>query len=171
MTLALFIVAAIAIPLVALRGRSLRRCFESQLAALIVFAGIAAFGRVLRIEVDPYLTLVAAGALLPRHPASASSRSPTTSAGAPNRAFLIAAIGYAVDDPAPAAHADRRRRAVLPADDGVARPRSRSRSRRISIATWRTPTPAAPISCRSPAIRADRTASSTRGTSRSCRSC
>ena len=57
----LFIIATIAIPLVALRGRSLRRCFEVQLAALIVFAGVDAFGRVLRVDVDPYLTLVGAG--------------------------------------------------------------------------------------------------------------
>ncbi len=91
----LFIVAAIGIPLVALRGRSLKRCFESQLAALIVFAGLAAFGRVLRIDVDPYLTFVVAGALFLAIPLGflAFADEPRWSA---NRAFVIAAIGYAL---------------------------------------------------------------------------
>jgi hypothetical protein len=95
MKLAFFIVAAIAIPLVALRGRSLRRCFESQLAMLIVFAIIAAFARVLRIEVDPYLTFVAAGALLLTIPLGFLAFAADVRWSA-NRAFFIAAIGYAV---------------------------------------------------------------------------
>jgi hypothetical protein len=91
----LFIVAAIAIPLVALRGRSLRRCFETELAALIVFAGIAAFGRVLRIDVDPYLTLVAAGVLFLAIPLGFIAFADEILWSA-NRAFVIAAIGYAL---------------------------------------------------------------------------
>jgi len=91
----LFLAAAIAIPLVALRGRSLRRCFETQFAALIVFAGIAAFGRVLRIEVDPYLTLVAAGVLFLAIPLGFLAFADEIRWSA-NRAFVIAAIGYAL---------------------------------------------------------------------------
>jgi hypothetical protein len=92
---ALFIAAAIAIPLVALRGSSLRRCFESQLAMLIVFALLAAFGRVLRIEVDPYLTLVAAGVLFLAIPLGFLAFADEIRWSA-NRAFVIAAIGYAL---------------------------------------------------------------------------
>ena len=95
MKLALFIVAALAIPLVALRGRSLRRCFETELAALLVFAGLAAFGRVLRVEVDPYLTLVAAGVLILAIPLGFIAFADDVKWSG-NRAFVIAAIGYAV---------------------------------------------------------------------------
>jgi len=91
----LFFAAAIAIPLVALRGRSLRRCFETELAAAIVFAGIAAFGRVLRIDVDPYLTLVAAAILLLSIPLGFLAFANEVRWSA-NRAFVIAAIGYAL---------------------------------------------------------------------------
>ena len=91
----LFIIAAIGIPLVALRGRSLRRCFESQLAAVIVFAGIAAFARVLRIDGDPYLTLVAAGILFLAIPLGFLAFADEIRWSA-NRAFVIAAIGYAL---------------------------------------------------------------------------
>jgi hypothetical protein len=91
----LFIIAAIAIPLIALRGRSLRRCFETELAALIVFAGVAAFGRVLRIDIDPYLTLVAAGVLFLAIPLGFVALAGETRWSA-NRAFVIAAIGYAL---------------------------------------------------------------------------
>jgi hypothetical protein len=91
----LFIAAAIAVPLVALRGRSLRRCFEAELAMLIVFAGVAAFGRVLRIEVDPYLTLVAAGILFLAIPLAFLAFADEIRWSA-NRAFVIAAIGYAL---------------------------------------------------------------------------
>jgi len=91
----LFIAAAIAIPLVALRGRSLKRCFETELAALIVFAGIAAFGRVLRIEVDPYLTLATAGVLFLAVPLGFVAFAEEIRWSA-NRAFVIAAIGYAL---------------------------------------------------------------------------
>jgi hypothetical protein len=91
----LFIVAAIGIPLVALRGRSLRLCFESEIAALIVFAIIAAFGRVLRIEVDPYLTLVGAGVLFLAIPLGFLAFADDVRWSA-NRAFVIAVIGYAL---------------------------------------------------------------------------
>src|SRR5437763_3884127 len=95
MKLALFIVAAVAIPLLGLRGRSLQRCLECQLALALVIAGLAAFGRVLRIDLDPYLALVAAGAMIVAIPLGfiALADDPRWSA---NRAFLIAAIGYAV---------------------------------------------------------------------------
>ena len=91
----LFILAAIAIPLVALRGRSLKRCFETELAALIVFAGIAAFGRVLRIDVDPYLALVAAAILFLSIPLGFLALADEIRWSA-NRAFVVAAIGYAL---------------------------------------------------------------------------
>jgi len=90
-----FFAAAIAIPLVALRGRSLRRCFETELAAVIVFAGIAAFGRVLRIEIDPYLTLVAAAILLLSIPLGFLAFANEVRWSA-NRAFVIVAMGYAL---------------------------------------------------------------------------
>jgi hypothetical protein len=94
MSLTLFIVAALAIPLFALRGRSLRRCLECELAAVLVVAGLAAFGRVLRIDVDPYLTLVAISVMILAIPLGfiALGREIRWSA---NRAFVIAAIGYA----------------------------------------------------------------------------
>jgi hypothetical protein len=91
----LFIVAAIGIPLVALRGRSLKRCLETELAVLIIFAGLAAFGRVLRVEVDPYLTLVAAGVLFLAVPLGFLAFADEVRWNA-NRAFVIAAIGYAL---------------------------------------------------------------------------
>ena len=95
MKLILLIVASLAIPLIGLRGRSLRRCFECELAALLVFAGLAAFGRVLRVEVDLYLTLVAAGTILLAIPLAFIALGDDVRWSA-NRAFLIAAIGYAV---------------------------------------------------------------------------
>jgi len=91
----LFIAAAIAIPLVALRGRSLRRCFESQFVELIAFAVLAAFGRVLRIDVDPYLTLVAAGVLFLAIPLGFLAFADEIRWSA-NRALVIAAVGYAL---------------------------------------------------------------------------
>jgi hypothetical protein len=95
MTLTLFVVAAIAFPLVALRNRSLYRCFESQLAALVVFAGLAAFGRILHADADPYLLLVAAGAILLAIPLGFLAFGDDVRWSA-NRAFVIAGIGYAV---------------------------------------------------------------------------
>src|SRR5258706_5066529 len=95
MKLALFIVAALAIALIALRGRSLRRCFECELAAVLVFAGLAAFGRVLHVDVDPYLTLVGAGTIILAIPLGFIALAEDVRWSA-NRAFLIAAIGYAV---------------------------------------------------------------------------
>jgi hypothetical protein len=95
MTPALFIVAVLAIPLIALRGRSLRRCLECELAAVLVFAGLDAFGRVLRVDVDLYLTLVTAGALLATIPLAFIALGDNVRWSA-NRAFLIAAIGYTV---------------------------------------------------------------------------
>ncbi|HSY49402.1 MAG TPA: hypothetical protein VLC46_11365 [Thermoanaerobaculia bacterium] len=95
MKLALFIVAALAIPLIALRGRSLRRCFECELGAVLVVAGLAALGRVLRIDVDPYLALVAAGAIIIAIPLGFLAFADDVRWSA-NRAFAIAAIGYAV---------------------------------------------------------------------------
>jgi hypothetical protein len=95
MKLALVIVAAIAIPLIALRGRSLRRCFELELAVIVVFAGLSAFGRVLRVDVDPYLTLVAAGVIILAIPLGFIAFADEVRWSA-NRAFVIAAIGYAV---------------------------------------------------------------------------
>jgi len=95
MSLTLFIIAALAIPVIALRGRSLRRCFECETGAVLVVAGLAALGRVLRIDVDPHLTLAAAGAVVLAIPLAFIAFADDIRWSA-NRAFVIAAIGYAV---------------------------------------------------------------------------
>jgi hypothetical protein len=95
MKLALFLIAAVVIPLIALRGRALRRCFACELGAVFVFAGLAAFARVLRVDVDPYLTLVAAGVILLAIPLGFIALADEIRWSA-NRAFAMAALGYAV---------------------------------------------------------------------------
>lgn len=95
MNLPLAIAAALAISLAALRGRPLRRCLELELAALLVFAGLSAFGRVLRVDVDPYLIFVAAGTAILAIPLGFVTFTNELRWSA-NRAFVIAAIGYAV---------------------------------------------------------------------------
>jgi hypothetical protein len=95
MKLALFIVAALAMPLVMLRGRTLRRCLGTQLGAAIAFAILWAHGRVLHIDVDPYLVLVTFGVIVLAIPLAFLSFADDVRWSA-NRAFLIAAIGYAV---------------------------------------------------------------------------
>jgi hypothetical protein len=95
MKLALFIVAALAMPLVVLRARALRRCLSTQLGAVIAFAILWAYGRVLHIDVDPYLVLVAFGAIILAVPLGFLAFADDVRWSA-NRAFLIAAIGYAV---------------------------------------------------------------------------
>ena len=64
MILALFAAVAILVPLLMLRNRALWRCLGCELAALLVFGALAAFARVLRVSVDPYLAMVAAGAVV-----------------------------------------------------------------------------------------------------------
>ncbi len=95
MNLPLAIAAALAMSLAALRGRPLRRCLESELAALVVFAGLSAFGRVLGVDADPYLIFVAAGTIILAIPLGFIAVSGAVQWSA-NRAFVIAAIGYAV---------------------------------------------------------------------------
>ncbi len=95
MKLALFIVAALAIPLAVLRGRSLRRCLECELAAALAVAGLAAFGRVLHVDADPYLTLLTAGGIILAIALGFVALGHDVRWSA-NRAFVIAAIGYAV---------------------------------------------------------------------------
>ncbi|HEX3069016.1 MAG TPA: hypothetical protein VHX14_10610 [Thermoanaerobaculia bacterium] len=95
MKLALFIAAALAMPLVALRGRALKRCLGTQLGAAIAFAFLAAYGRVLLIDVDPYLVFVVFGVIILAIPLAFLSFADDVRWSA-NRAFLIAAIGYAV---------------------------------------------------------------------------
>ena len=95
MNLPLLIAAALAISLTALRGRPLRRCIECILAAVLVFAGLAAFGRVLRVDVDHYLMLVAADTIILAIPLGFITFTNEVQWSA-NRAFVIAAIGYAV---------------------------------------------------------------------------
>jgi hypothetical protein len=95
MNLPLAIAAALAMSLAALRGRTLRRCLESELAALLVFAGLSAFGRVLGVDADPYLIFVAAGTVILAIPLGFIAVSGAVRWSA-NRAFVIAAIGYAV---------------------------------------------------------------------------
>ncbi len=94
MKLALFIVVSLAIPVIALRGRSFRHCLECMLGAVVLFAGLAAFGRVLRIDVDPYLTVVVAAVLLLAVPLGFLAFAAEVRWSA-NRAFVIAALGYA----------------------------------------------------------------------------
>ena len=95
MNLPLAIAAALAISLVALRGRQLRRWLGFELGALLVFAGLSAFGRVLHVDVDPYLLFVAAGTAILAIPLGFIAVSGEVRWSA-NRAFVIAAIGYAV---------------------------------------------------------------------------
>ena len=64
MILALFAAVAILAPLLMLRGRALWRCLGCELAALLVFGALAALARMLRLEIDPYLAMVACGALV-----------------------------------------------------------------------------------------------------------
>lgn len=95
MKLALFIVAALAMPLVVLRARALWRCLSTQLGAAIAFAILWVYGRVLHIDVDPYLVLVAFGVVILAIPLAFLAFADEVRWSA-NRAFLIAAIGYAV---------------------------------------------------------------------------
>jgi hypothetical protein len=95
MKLALFIVAAFAMPLVALRARALRRCLGTQVGAAIAFTILWAYGRVLHIDIDPYLTLVTFGAIILAIPLAFLAFADDVRWSA-NRAFLIAVIGYAV---------------------------------------------------------------------------
>jgi len=94
MKVALFIVAALAMPLLALRARALRRCLGTQLGAVIAFAILWAYGRVLHIDVDPYLALVTFGVVTLAIPLAFLAFADDVRWSA-NRAFLIAAIGYA----------------------------------------------------------------------------
>lgn len=64
MILALFAAVAILAPLLMLRSRALWRCLGCELVALLVFGALAAFARMLRVEVDSYLAMVAAGAVV-----------------------------------------------------------------------------------------------------------
>ena len=95
MKLALVIVAALALPFIALYGRARRRCLGTELGAALVFAGLAAFGRVLHVDVDPYLVLVTFGAIVLAIPLVFIALADEVRWSA-NRAFFIAAIGYAV---------------------------------------------------------------------------
>jgi hypothetical protein len=62
MILALFAAVAVLAPLLMLRDRALWRCLGCELVALLLFGALAAFARMLRVEVDPYLAMVAFGA-------------------------------------------------------------------------------------------------------------
>ncbi|MEK6375122.1 MAG: hypothetical protein AABO58_20815 [Acidobacteriota bacterium] len=64
MIVALFAAVAILAPLLMLRDRALWRCLGCEAGALLVFGALAAFARVLRVSVDPYLAMVAAGAVV-----------------------------------------------------------------------------------------------------------
>ncbi len=95
MNFPLAIASALAISLAALRGRALRRCLELELAAILVFAGLTSFGRVLHVEFDPYLLSVSAATAIVAIPLGFIALSGEVRWSA-NRAFVIAAIGYAV---------------------------------------------------------------------------
>src|SRR5437016_1486059 len=64
MIVVLFAAVAVAAPLLMLRRRALWRCLASEIVAVLVFGALAAFARVLRVSVDPYVALVAAGAIV-----------------------------------------------------------------------------------------------------------
>lgn len=64
MIAALFAAAAILGPLLMLRPRVLWRCLGAELVAALVCVALAAFARMLGVEVDPYLGLVACGAVV-----------------------------------------------------------------------------------------------------------
>src|SRR6266446_2505239 len=95
MNLPLAIAAALAISLAALRGRTLRRCLEFELGAILVLAGLTAFGRVLHVDFDPYLLFVAGVTAILAIPLGFIAVSGAVRWSA-NRAFVIAAIGYTV---------------------------------------------------------------------------
>jgi hypothetical protein len=95
MKLTLFIVAALAMPLLVLRARALCRCLGTQLGAAIAFATLWAYGRVLHIDVDPYLASVTFGVIILAIPLAFLAFADEVRWSA-NRAFLIATIGYAV---------------------------------------------------------------------------
>ncbi|MEA2236519.1 MAG: hypothetical protein QOC81_1243 [Thermoanaerobaculia bacterium] len=95
MKIALFIAAALALPLIALRGRALRRCLGTQTGAALAFAALVPYGRVLHIDVDSYLVLVTFGAIVLSIPLAFLAFADEVRWSA-NRAFLIAAVGYAV---------------------------------------------------------------------------
>ena len=60
----LFAAVAVAAPLLMLRARALWRCLASESVVVIVVAALALFARVLRVAVDPYVAMVAAGAIV-----------------------------------------------------------------------------------------------------------
>ena len=64
MSAALFIAAAIANPVLMLRGRALRRYFAVAGGGVLVFAFLALAARPLQIEVDSYLAFVTLGVLI-----------------------------------------------------------------------------------------------------------
>lgn len=64
MILGLFAAVAVLAPLLMLRDRALWRCLGCELAALLLFGALAAFARLLRVEVDPYLAMVACGTVV-----------------------------------------------------------------------------------------------------------
>jgi hypothetical protein len=64
MTTALFAAVAVLAPLLMLRSRALWRCLGTELVAVLVFGALAAFARPLGVAFDPYLALVAAGAIV-----------------------------------------------------------------------------------------------------------
>jgi hypothetical protein len=60
----LFAAVAVLAPLLMLRRRALWRCYASELVIVLVAGALVAFARLLRVSVDPYLALVAAGAIV-----------------------------------------------------------------------------------------------------------
>ncbi len=64
MIVALFAAVAVAAPLLMLRRRALWRCLAAELVIVLVAGALAAFARVLRVEVDPYIAMVATGAIV-----------------------------------------------------------------------------------------------------------
>src|SRR5437588_11853244 len=64
MIVVLFAAVAVGAPLLMLRRGALWSCLASEIVAVLVFGALAACVRVLRVSVDPYVALVAAGAIV-----------------------------------------------------------------------------------------------------------
>ena len=64
MILGLFAAIAVATPMLMLRGRALWRCLASELTAVLVCGALAAFARLFGVKADPYLAMVAGGAIV-----------------------------------------------------------------------------------------------------------
>jgi hypothetical protein len=100
MTLALFVAASIASPLLLLRGDVLRRWFAIEFGAWILLGVLALIARPLATKVDPYLAIVTFGVLLTAaFFATVAMSSSVDVRWSANRAAIVVACFYAVAIP------------------------------------------------------------------------